>query len=75
MNAAPSMIADHPARRAPAGSFLPNCCPTRTAAAELIPNGTMNVERGAIQCNLVTGQRDGTEFRHHRCSRRERADL
>ena len=43
MNATPQASALHPARPAAAGSPCPIRCPTRTAAAELIPNGTMNV--------------------------------
>ena len=58
MNPTPSIIADHPARRAPAGSFLPNCCPTRTAAAELIPSGTMNAS--AAQFNAISCPDNGT---------------
>ena len=58
MNDAPSVMADHPARRAPAASFRPNCCPTRTAAAELIPSGTMNVS--AAQFKAISWPESGT---------------
>jgi hypothetical protein len=44
MNVVPSSIAVHPARLAACGSFRPNACPTRTAAAALIPSGTMYVK-------------------------------
>ena len=43
MNRPPSSSAAQPAAATPARSLRPTACPTRTAAAELIPSGTMNV--------------------------------
>ena len=43
INATPQASALHPARPAAAGSPCPIRCPTRTAAAELMPSGTMKV--------------------------------
>jgi len=41
INAAPRKIAVPPASPAPDGSLRPSACPTRTAAADEIPSGTM----------------------------------
>ena len=43
MNPTPMAMAVHPALAAPCGSRRPTAWPTRTAAAEATPNGTMNV--------------------------------
>ena len=43
MNPTPIMIAVQPAALALRGSPRPSACPTRTAAADETPNGTMNV--------------------------------
>ena len=40
------------ARRAPAGSLRPRFCPTRTAAAELMPSGTM--KESAAQFSAIS---------------------
>jgi len=48
MKPAPRIIADHPARRAASESPRPISCPTRTAAAELIPSGTMKVSEAQL---------------------------
>src|ERR1022692_4128255 len=49
MNATPQASALHPARPAAAGSRCPIKCPTRTAAAELMPNGTMKVRLARLR--------------------------
>src|SRR5450759_2352620 len=43
MNPAPSSSAVQPETAMPGGDFRPTACPTLTAAAELMPSGTMKV--------------------------------
>src|ERR1035437_1491289 len=53
MNPAPSSRAVQPETAMPGGSFRPTAWPTRTAAAELMPSGTMKVMEmtlTAIEC-------------------------
>src|ERR1700690_2106036 len=65
MNPTPRRIADHPARRAPSGSLLPICCPTRTAAAELTPSGTINVSEAQFKAISCPAKATGPSLAHN----------
>jgi (E)-4-hydroxy-3-methylbut-2-enyl-diphosphate synthase len=75
MNVVPKSSAVQPARDAPGGSRAPTAWPTRTAAADEIPSGTMKANAANVDGDLVRCERHRRELTGQRGGGREDADL